>query len=422
MNKKLIASIIAASALVGLGCDDDSDDDSCKAGYSKCAQGVLSQCVNGKIKSSSCGAGCNAQGTACNTTAQDRCISNNDCANKPATPECNLSTGVCQAKQVISDFTPTTIPAGQSKTLNDPCGDDYVSVCINGGEDMLLCWNNVVTQWSCDSCIAAGYNPEKPNEGKCVREKPKAPDDIPSSCVSGSSKGFCGSDGNGWVCGSDNTYYTTAKLTCSSEAPCVACDDGFVSCGGTCRSNTRPSDIPSSCTYKISKGLCGSDGNGWVCGSDNTYYTTAKLTCTSSSPCVACSNGFVQCGGTCKEDQSDCNASSSAACKASCKSDRSEGYYWSATEGLKTLSCAENNCTVSSSGYVSCGEATSNCTGSEVTTGGEIGQCCNSSQYETTCTGTGKEAGKVCKNGAVAYWYCNDGVSCKVNNNKAYCN
>ena len=367
MNKRFFLSLIALAAFVGFGCDEDSgssNDTNCTNFAKQCVGNQLNQCVNGEWKTvSTCTSGCNAELLQCNE-AVAKCTSGDDCSSTPATPECNMLTGKCQAASSIGDqdFTPTPIPEGQSTTLNDPCDDTYVSSCINGGEDMLLCWNNVITQWSCDSCIAAGYNPDKPNEAKCVRNAAQRPADVPETCEYKVSKAICASDGRGWVCGDSNTYYTSANLNCTADKPCVLCDNGYVGCGVTCNSAAeRPADVPETCEYKVSSSLCASDGNAWICGNENTYYTGAKFKCTAEKPCKICKNGYAGCGITCNEDKAECTSSSTEACNGACSADKTEGYYWS-NDKVVVLTCANADCNIASNGYVNCGVADSDCT------------------------------------------------------------
>jgi len=363
MSKKFLCSLIALVAFVGFGCDGDGDDSNkpdCTGTVKKCDGNKLNQCVNGEWKLiSTCTEGCDGQKLACNESLA-KCTSNQDCASTPATPECNTLTGKCQAASSTNEFTPTPIPEGQSSTLNDPCDDKFVSSCINGGEDMLLCWNNVITQWSCDSCIAAGYNPDKPNEAKCVRNQAQRPNDVPETCVSGTSKAICASDGRGWVCGDKNTYYTSDNLNCTADKPCVLCDNGYVGCGITCNQTVeRPANVPETCASG-DPGICGSDGNAWICGDKNTYYTAAKFMCTADKPCKLCKNGYVGCGVVCNEDKVDCTATSEAACNAVCSEDKKTGYYWS-KDKIAVMNCENADCNVTD-GRVECGVADSDCT------------------------------------------------------------
>ena len=140
---------------------------------------------------------------------------------------------------------------------------------------------------------------------------------------------------------------------------------------------------------------------------------------------TTCPNACVK--GVCASDATDtdtdtdkdkdqtgaCTATSTAECTSACNADKTAGYYWSANDNkVKEYECyTGKSCVVdSASGKVSCvadssGGSTTSCTGSEVTTGGTVGQCCNRDTYQQTCI-NGNANALVCWDGAVTQWTC----------------
>ena len=165
------------------------------------------------------------------------------------------------------------------------CNGNVLTVCANG---------------SCNTKECPAGCTAKDGKASCNPVQVTRPADVPDTCNKQSSKSLCASDGNAWICTDENKYTTNSLLTCTPEKPCVACEDGTAGCGITCTSSlpSRPADVPATCDKCKDNGMCGSDKNGWLCG-DNGYYTTKALSCPPEKPCVNC-NGYIGCGIVCE--------------------------------------------------------------------------------------------------------------------------
>lgn len=128
MSKKLLALLVAVSTCCAFGCSDD-DSDSCKTGEKRCDGSNAQICVNGSW----------SKGTPC-------------------------ANGCDKATKACKDDNPGTTPK-----VGDPCDKStFQQVCINGGANALVCWDNVVKQWNCanNDCKA---NAEKPLQVVCAK-------------------------------------------------------------------------------------------------------------------------------------------------------------------------------------------------------------------------------------------------------------
>lgn len=223
----------------------------------------------------------------------------------------------------------------------------------------------------------------------CVKNAWKDTTTCPNACV----KGVCVSDGTDPDTDTDKDKDQTGACTATSTAECTS-----------------------------------------ACNADKTagYYWSAKdnsvkaYECYTGKSCVVDSaSGKVSCvadssGGDTETE--DCKEGGTVYCNKNCSSDRSKGYYYS-KGAVQVVTCANNDCTINSKNYVVCesedgssGGETTTCTGSEVTTGGTVGQCCNRDTYQQTCINSGANA-LVCWDGAVTQWTCANN-ECSANESK----
>ena len=237
MSKKLLALLVAVSTCCAFGCSDD-DSDSCKMGEKRCDGNNTQICVNGNwSKGTPCADGCDkATGVckekapetgACTTAGEKRCSGKQ-------LQECKDGnwSKVEDCKDSCDDATKACKPSGGNETPakeGDACDKStFQQVCINGGANALVCGDNVVKKWNCanNDCKA---NAEKPLQVICAQGTTELPDDVPTTCVKGTSKGMCSAkDNQPYICGDDGYY----KGKCESGT-CFACSNGWVGCGAT---------------------------------------------------------------------------------------------------------------------------------------------------------------------------------------------
>ncbi len=376
MSKKLLALLVAVSTCCAFGCSDDDDSDSCKTGEKRCDGNNAQICVNGNwSKGTPCANGCDKATGVC-TVPKDPCTTAGEkrCSGKEL-QECK--DGNWSKVEVCKDSCDEATKAckdGGSDEVGSPCDKStFQQVCINGGANALVCWNDVVTKWNCanNDCKA---NAEKPLQVICAKGTDKLPSDVPTTCVKGTSKGMCSAENNQpYICG-DNGYY---KGKCESGT-CFACSDGWVGCGAT---------------------------EADVCKTQTT-----------------CTGEKVPTGG---EEGACCDA---ATYQVSCINENANALIC-AKGAVKKWTCKDNICSVGSDNKVKCdnpngtgggsgtgGSQPTTCTGEKVQTGGAVGTCCDKDTYQQTCT-DGNAHALVCWDGAVKQWDCANN-DCKANTEK----
>ena len=193
MSKKLLALLVAVSTCCAFGCSDD-DSDSCKTGEKRCDGNNAQICVNGNW----------SKGTPC--------------ANG-----CDEATKACK-KDGGSDPIPE---------VGSPCDKStFQQVCINGGANALVCWDDVVKQWNCanNDCKA---NADKPLQVICAKgeSKPTETTCTGEKVTTGGAVGTC--------CDKD-----TYQQTCiDGNAHALVCWDGAVKqwdcANNDCKANTE---------------------------------------------------------------------------------------------------------------------------------------------------------------------------------------
>ena len=379
MSKKLLALLVAVSTCCAFGCSDD-DSDSCKTGEKRCDGNNAQICVNGNwSKGTPCADGCDkATGVcrekapdtgACKTAGEKRCSGKQlqECkdGNWSKLEDCKDSCD--EATKACKDGGSGTIPE-----VGSPCDKStFQQVCINGGANALVCWNDVVTKWNCanNDCKA---NAEKPLQVICAKG-----DTQPTTCTgekvtTGGAVGTC--------CDKD-----TYQQTCiDGNAHALVCWDGAVTqwncANNQCSANTeKPLQV--------------------VCAKGESKPT--ETTCTGEK---VTTGGAV--GTCCDKDTYQQTCTDGNAHALVC---------WDGA--VKQWNCANNDCKANTEKplQVVCAKGdsepgTTQCNGDPKESGGAVGDCCNKDKYAPDCTGMLR-----CSNGVIKAISCKDGKSCKLN-------
>ena len=382
MSKKLLALLVAVSTCCAFGCSDD-DSDSCKTGEKRCDGNNAQICVNGNwSKGTPCADGCDkATGVckekapatgACTTAGEKRCSGKQlqECKDgnwsklEDCKDSCDEATKACK-----EDGGSGTIPE-----VGSPCDKStFQQVCINGGANALVCWDDVVKQWNCanNDCKA---NADKPLQVICAKgeSKPTETTCTGEKVTTGGAVGTC--------CDKD-----TYQQTCiDGNAHALVCWDGAVTqwncANNQCSANTeKPLQVvcakgeskPTETTCTGEKVTTG--GAVGTCCDKDTY----QQTCTDGNAhALVCWDGAVK--------QWDCANND---CKAN-------------TEKPLQVVCAKGDSE----------PGTTQCNGDPKESGGAVGDCCNKDKYAPDCTGMLR-----CSNGVIKAISCKDGKSCKLN-------
>ena len=381
MSKKLLALLVAVSTCCAFGCSDD-DSDSCKTGEKRCDGNNAQICVNGNwSKGTPCANGCDkATGVckddtkpeACKTAGEKRCSGKElqECKDgnwskvEVCKDSCDEATKACK-KDGGSDPIPE---------VGAPCDKStFQQVCINGGANALVCWDDVVKQWNCanNDCKA---NADKPLQVICAKgeSKPTETTCTGEKVTTGGAVGTC--------CDKD-----TYQQTCiDGNAHALVCWDGAVTqwncANNQCSANTeKPLQVvcakgeskPTETTCTGEKVTTG--GAVGTCCDKDTY----QQTCTDGNAhALVCWDGAVK--------QWDCANND---CKAN-------------TEKPLQVVCAKGDSE----------PGTTQCNGDPKESGGAVGDCCNKDKYAPDCTGMLR-----CSNGVIKAISCKDGKSCKLN-------
>lgn len=320
MSKKLLALLVAVSTCCAFGCSDD-DSDSCKTGEKRCDGNNAQICVNGNwSKGTPCANGCDkATGVckekapdtgACTTAGEKRCSGKQlqECkdGNWSKLEDCAISCDEA-TKACKKDGGSETIPE-----VGSPCDKStFQQVCINGGANALVCWDDVVKQWNCanNDCKA---NADKPLQVICAKgeSKPTETTCTGEKVTTGGEEGAC--------CDA-----ATYQVSCINEnANALICAKGAVK-KWTCKDN-----------------ICS-------VGSDN------KVKC--DNP-----NGTGGGSGTGDTDNlEDCTATSNAKCKVACNDDKSVGYYWNGNKSeVGKRECPNKDCIIEGTSVKCAGAST----------------------------------------------------------------
>ena len=381
MSKKLLALLVAVSTCCAFGCSDD-DSDSCKTGEKRCDGNNAQICVNGNwSKGTPCANGCDkATGVckddtkpeACKTAGEKRCSGKQlqECKDgnwsklEDCKDSCDEATKACK-----EDGGSGTIPE-----VGSPCDKStFQQVCINGGANALVCWDDVVKQWNCanNDCKA---NADKPLQVICAKgeSKPTETTCTGEKVTTGGAVGTC--------CDKD-----TYQQTCiDGNAHALVCWDGAVTqwncANNQCSANTeKPLQV--------------------VCAKGESKPT--ETTCTGEK---VTTGGAV--GTCCDKDTYQQTCTDGNAHALVC---------WDGA--VKQWNCANNDCKANTEKplQVVCAKGdsepgTTQCNGDPKESGGAVGDCCNKDKYAPDCTGMLR-----CSNGVIKAISCKDGKSCKLN-------
>ena len=381
MSKKLLALLVAVSTCCAFGCSDD-DSDSCKTGEKRCDGNNAQICVNGNwSKGTPCADGCDkATGVckekapatgACTTAGEKRCSGKQlqECkdGNWSKLEDCKDSCD--EATKACKDGGSGTIPE-----VGSPCDKStFQQVCINGGANALVCWDDVVKQWNCanNDCKA---NADKPLQVICAKgeSKPTETTCTGEKVTTGGAVGTC--------CDKD-----TYQQTCiDGNAHALVCWDGAVTqwncANNQCSANTeKPLQV--------------------VCAKGESKPT--ETTCTGEK---VTTGGAV--GTCCDKDTYQQTCTDGNAHALVC---------WDGA--VKQWNCANNDCKANTEKplQVVCAKGdsepgTTQCNGDPKESGGAVGDCCNKDKYAPDCTGMLR-----CSNGVIKAISCKDGKSCKLN-------
>ena len=386
MSKKLLALLVAVSTCCAFGCSDD-DSDSCKTGEKRCDGNNAQICVNGNwSKGTPCANGCDkATGVckekapstgACTTAGEKRCSGKQlqECKDgnwstlKVCEVSCDEATKACK-----DDGGSGTMPE-----VGSPCDKStFQQVCINGGANALVCWDDVVKQWNCanNDCKA---NADKPLQVICAKG-----DTQPTTCTgekvtTGGEEGAC----------CDATTYQVSCINDNANA--LICAKGAVK-KWTCKDNICSVGSDNKVKCDNPNGTGGGSGTG---GSQPTTCTGEKVT----------TGGAV--GTCCDKDTYQQTCTDGNAHALVC---------WDGA--VKQWNCANNDCKANTEKplQVVCAkgdsdQGTTQCNGDPKESGGAVGDCCNKDKYAPDCTGMLR-----CSNGVIKAISCKDGKSCKLN-------
>ena len=370
LNKLFTASLLAALAMGAYACGGD-DDDSCTNGeYKACSDSTHAVvCQNNKWVTIDCGKSskvcsndthkCVEQGgggnggggnggdassavnTFCESVAscssesgaKEECLEtfkelsgSKKCASQVnALFECAAKISDCQAKVMavmgMDDTCATQLAAvescdegGNGGNVGDPCDrSTYKQSCINNGANALVCWDDVVTQWTCaNTCQDAGYDSSKPLQVKCDKGNGgntgtctdddyvgTCADDHKTAvvCVKGEVKNYtCFSD----ICETrtDGTIYCPKdQKAVDNEAIRRECEEGgktiYTSGGSAGDCCDAENYVPDGCVEATNSGLRCSSGVivEWTCTSpkvchfdpESTEYVGGKYSCVNPS-------------------------------------------------------------------------------------------------------------------------------------------
>ena len=375
MSKKLLALLVAVSTCCAFGCSDD-DSDSCKTGEKRCDGNNAQICVNGNwSKGTPCANGCDkATGVCrddeCKTAGEKRCSGKElqECkdGNWSKVEDCAISCDEA-TKACKKDGGSDPIPE-----VGSPCDKStFQQVCINGGANALVCWDDVVKQWNCanNDCKA---NADKPLQVICAKGGTQPTTCTGEKVTTGGAVGTC--------CDKD-----TYQQTCiDGNAHALVCWDGAVTqwncANNQCSANTeKPLQV--------------------VCAKGESKPT--ETTCTGEK---VTTGGAV--GTCCDKDTYQQTCTDGNAHALVC---------WDGA--VKQWNCANNDCKANTEKplQVVCAKGdsepgTTQCNGDPKESGGAVGDCCNKDKYAPDCTGMLR-----CSNGVIKAISCKDGKSCKLN-------
>ena len=217
----------------------------------------------------------------------------------------------------------------------------YQSTCTDGHAHALVCWMGAVAQWTCanNSCRpdATASNKiycEKPVFDSCTAESAQR---CNSSCNPDKSEGYYWNATAGVVgkkkCVNNDCVLNGSIVACASEL----CDGQAVKTGGKVGDCCIAAEYRQTCTDANAHALvCWNNVvTQWDCANDGCRQNSEN------PDKVICE----------KPTYDACTAASTERCKPACSIDKSEGYYWSASQNaLTVLKCDNNDCIFEGSG------------------------------------------------------------------------
>ncbi|MBQ8036021.1 MAG: hypothetical protein IJ268_03425, partial [Proteobacteria bacterium] len=434
-----------------------------------CSGNTANLCVSGKIVPQDCGAaGCNAATGTCNTPTCDTVAVQAQCAaagkqfnaascscidntypdpgdNPVAGASCDSSSyeGGCSSdgtkryycgndgklvEKSCNSGTSCVVKGNNSSTCEssgevadcEPGGTVYCNkVCKADGSEgyyyskgevhIVTCANNDCTTASGKVECGGGSTPSEPGDNPVAG----------ASCDKNSYEGGCSSDGTKrYYCGNDGKL---VEKSCNSGTSCVVKGNNSSICEKS--GSPEPGDEPvagASCDPTTYEGGCKSDGTKrYYCDLNKKVLVEKNCsdgyTCTvngkNSSSCVktSCSGAQVTTGGV--PDKSCCNVGSY---QVSCINGNANALICSGGI-VKQWECANSQCSVANN-KVTCpnpnGGGSNSCTGSTVTEGGVVGQCCDTENYNPAGCDAYSNSGLRCSNGIIKEWTCKETQKC----------
>ena len=365
MSKKLLALLVAVSTCCAFGCSDD-DSDSCKTGEKRCDGNNAQICVNGNwSKGTPCANGCDkATGVckekapetgACTTAGEKRCSGKQlqECKDgnwsklEDCTGSCDEATKACKDDG----------GSGTTPEVGSPCDKStFQQVCINGGANALVCWDDVVKQWNCanNDCKA---NADKPLQVICAKG-----DTQPTTCTgekvtTGGEEGACCDAATYQVsCINDNANAlicakgAVKKWTCKDNI-CSVGSDNKVKCdnpnGTGGGSGTGGTGTGEACDKATTNPVCNEAGD------KVTYCSSSNELKEKDCPQCYVNGSIFWCNGD--QNLTNCVEGGTSKCRGNCVSD-TLGYIWNKNENMvKEYTCtAPKKCTDNGAGYLSC--------------------------------------------------------------------
>ena len=349
----------------------------------------------------------------------------------------------------------------------------YENTCISDGANALICRNGKVKQWTCadnhcavtnnevdcpmpdnpdPSCVSTGgdvgaccksstYIPTCIDENAhaliCAQGKVKMWDCADNICVVDSDRNlYCPKDsvicptigGNDGDCCDVNEY----TISCD-ETTAYACFGGFVYVS-ECPADTMHCDASIGMCVVNSPTVCVNEGG--TPGVDCCVKDDYQVSCTDGGAhALICAQGMVkqwdcannQCsvenntvncpnpncvttGGTPGEDCCDKNTY-----QVSCINGNANALIC-ANGKVKEWNCANNVCSIADN-TVNCPEPQNpEC----VTTGGNVGDCCQKAYYQSSCINGGQNA-LYCSGGVIKQKNCSEGTTCTITDNYVTC-
>ncbi len=207
------------------------------------------------------------------------------------------------------------------------------------------------------------------------------------------------------VCKDANTLESCYKGQCSQQtcpAGCTKKSETDAVCNQ--QEVPRPENVPATCKLG-DKGICGTDGNAWLCNpAEAKYYTTAALACTEAAPCKVCSDGTAGCDISCPQVEKVRPANVPETCdkcviSGMCGDDHNgwlcgnDGTFYSPNN----LTCPDDKPCVDCDGYIGCGivcDPPKPANLPESCNAGDPGICDPSGLYAWTCDAKAGTPGK----------------------------